>query len=101
MAVYKITAEMLAGTGAVAVRTATGRLRGIVRGPARIETDEPLALAPVTPPIEPKPPALEDFDRLPIGTLLLAAAELAGLSKQQVVDRAKQLLAVAQEMTLP
>lgn len=36
MAVYKITAAMLSATGAVAVRTVEGRLRGIVRGPARI-----------------------------------------------------------------
>ncbi len=98
MAVYKITAEMLAGTGAVAVRTATGRLRGIIRGPARIESDEPLTLAPVVPPAEPEP---DEADRLPERTLLLAVADLAGFSRQQVVARAKQLLTAAQERTLP
>ena len=99
--IIEITEAMLAETGAVALVTADGTIRGIVRGPGRVQTDEPLGVRAIAPPQETPPAAPPAFDRLPLPLLLRATAELAGLTEEQVVAKARELAAEAGRQATP
>ena len=102
MRTYEITQEMLQGTAAVEVRRKpSGRRIGLVRGPARIVSDVELTLRSTTPPQAQPPGPPDELGKIPARLLVAAIGELAGVTRQQILEKAKQLAAAERTRAEP